>query len=582
MQWQKLALFPFLIQFLVGETLHLKTGDFSRPISFSDYLTDGALHFRTGQAHYLLAFNGPVGQDQVDLLTQAGAKIVAYVPDNSVMIAAPDTFNPNGLNIEFATRLRPEQKRSPGTTLTSVVEFHPDVDPADASALLSSAGLTILSHPDLAPNHFLVLGSTDGLEQWDEVDYIFPASPDLINGVHVYSCAAIVSGKAIAPMYVTVGHGWPTNGLSGITLQYTFSNLTTNVSSALTVQELTRALNQWPKYANVHFTPGLNPQATTTVAIKFAEFDHGDGYPFDGPGGILAHTFFPVPTNPEPIAGDMHFDASEDWNVGADTDIYTVALHEAGHALGLGHVTAVTALMYPYYRLGEEITNDDIAGVQALYGPPNGSQTGDPTPPANPTASPISLTIQNPSGTNLQTGSATEAISGTVSNAVGSPTVSWQTDHGQAGVATGTSAWSIAAVPLVTGQNTITVSAVDAAHQTAAQALQITRATTVVTPPPPPPASGPDTVPPTLSLQSPSSTIVQTNQSTITVAGAASDNVGIAKVTWQNTILGSGTATGTTNWSASIAVYPGTNTLIIRAYDAAGNSAWRSITVVRN
>jgi hypothetical protein len=581
MQWQKLALFPFLIQFLVGETLHLKTGDLSRPISFSDYLTDGALHFRAGQAHYLLAFNGPVGQDQVDLLTQAGAKIVAYVPDNSVMIAAPDTFNPNGLNIEFATRLRPEQKRSPGTTLTSVVEFHPDVDPADASALLTSAGLTILSHPDLAPNHFLVLGSTDGLEQWDEVDYIFPASPDLINGVHVYTCAAIVSGKAIAPMYVTVGHGWPSNGLSGITLQYTFSNLTTKVSSALTVQELTRALNQWPKYANVHFTPGLNPQAPTTVAIKFAEFDHGDGYPFDGPGGILAHTFFPVPTNPEPIAGDMHFDASEDWSVGADTDIYTVALHEAGHALGLGHVTAVTALMYPYYRLGEEITNDDIAGVQALYGPPNGSQPSDPTP-ANPTASLISLTIQNPSGTNLQTDSATEAISGIVSNAVGSPTVSWQTDHGQAGVATGTSAWSIAAVPLLTGQNTITVSAIDDAHQTAAQALQITRATTVVTPPPPPPASGPDTVPPTLSLQSPSSTIVQTNQSTITVAGAASDNVGVAKVTWQNTILGSGTATGTTNWSASIAVYPGTNTLIIRAYDAAGNSSWRSITVVRN
>jgi hypothetical protein len=581
MRWQKFVFLPFFIQFLAGATLHLRTGDLSQPLAFSDYLTDGQLHFRSGKAHYLLAFNSPVGQDQMNLLTQAGATVVAFVPDNSVTVVAPDSFDPAGLDIEFATRLRPEQKRSAETTFTSVVEFHPDVDPADASALLTSAGLTILTHPDLSPNHFLVLGSTEGLEQWDEIDYIFPASPDLINGVHVYSCASIVSGKAIAPMYVTVGHGWPTNGLNGTTLQYTFSNLTTKVSSALTVQELTRALNQWPKYANVHFTPGLNPQAPATVAIKFAEYDHGDGYPFDGPGGILAHTFFPVPTNPEPIAGDMHLDGSEDWNVGADTDIYTVALHETGHALGLGHVTTVTALMYPYYRLGEQITNDDIAGVQALYGPPNGSRPGDPAP-VNPTASSISLTIQNPSGTNLQTDAAQEPISGTVSNAVGSPSVSWQTDHGQAGVATGTSAWSIAAVPLLTGENTITVSAVDSAHQTAAQALQITRTTTSVTPPPPPPASGPDTVPPTLSIQSPSSTIVQTNQTAITLAGAASDNVGVAKVVWQNTILGSGTATGTTNWTAAIPIYPGTNTLIVRAFDAAGNSTWRSVTVVRN
>jgi hypothetical protein len=584
MRWQSIAFLPLFAQCLSGATLHLKVGDLTQPINFSDYLTDGSLHFRPGKAHFLLAFAAPVGQDQIDLLTQAGATVVAFIPDNSLMIAAPDTFDPTGLNIEFATRLRPEQKLSPVTTLTSIVEFHPDVDPADAAALLTANGLTILQHPDLAVNHFMVLGSTAGLEQWDEVDYIFPASPDLINGVHVYACATEVSGKAVTPMYVTVGHGWTADGLNGITLQYTFADLTPKVSSALTVQEITRALDQWPKYANVHFIPGLNPQAPATVAIKFAEYDHGDGYPFDGPGGILAHTFYPVPTNPEPIAGDIHLDGSENWNVGADTDIYTVVLHETGHALGLGHVTTVTALMYPYYRLGEELTSDDIAGVQALYGPPDGSQPTTPTPTAPiTTIPPISLTIQNPSGVNLQTASTTEAISGSVSNAAGSPSVTWQTDHGQAGVATGSAAWSIAAVPLSTGENTITISAIDSNHQTATQALEITRTTAAVTaPPPPPPSTGPDTVPPMLSIQSPSSTIVQTSQSSITVTGVASDNVAVANVTWQNTILGSGTATGTTNWSASVPVYPGTNTLIIRAYDAAGNSSWRSITVVRN
>jgi hypothetical protein len=75
---------------------------------------------------------------------------------------------------------------------------------------------------------------------------------------------------------------------------------------------------------------------------------------------------------------------------------------------------------------------------------------------------------------------------------------------------------------------------------------------------------------------------VQTSQSTITVTGGASDNVGVKTVTWQNTLIGSGTATGTSNWSATVTLYPGTNTLIFRAYDAAGNSSWRSLTVVKN
>jgi hypothetical protein len=594
MRWQSFALLPFFVQILSGATLHFQSGNFTEALTFSDYLTDPSLHFRPGKAHYLLAFNGPIGQDQMDLLAQAGATVTAFIPDNSLMVAASSSFVPTGLNIQYATRLQPEQKRSAVTTLTSVVEFHSDVDPADAVALLTQSGLTVLSHPDLLSNHYLVLGSTEGLEQWDEVDYIFPASQDLVNGVHVYACSAVVTGKATLPMYVTSGHGWTSDGLNGVTLQYTFANLTTQVAPSLTVSEMTRALNQWPKYANVHFTPGLDAEAPQTVAIKFAEYDHGDGYPFDGAGPILAHTFYPVPTNPEPIAGDMHLNGSETWNVGADTDIYTVTLHEAGHSLGLGHTTDTTAIMYPYYRLGQQIANDDINGIQSLYGPPNGSQPTvtpaptTPTTPTTPTSPAISLTIQNPSGSNLQTTASTEALSGTVSNAAGTPAVSWQTDRGQAGAATGSSAWTIASVPLGVGLNTITVTAVDASHNTATQSIQITQTAASTTPAPTPTPtptapSGPDTVPPTITIQSPSSTIVQTSNSTITVTGIASDNVGVKSVTWQNTLAGSGTATGTTAWTAAnIPLYSGTNTLIVRAYDAAGNTAWRSITVVRN
>ena len=85
-------------------------------------------------------------------------------------------------------------------------------------------------------------------------------------------------------------------------------------------------------------------------------------------GGTLAHTFLPVPDNTEPIAGDMHFDESELWQIGADIDLFTVTLHEAGHALGLGHSDDPGAVMYAFY--GGPVSSlapDDIAGIQSIY-----------------------------------------------------------------------------------------------------------------------------------------------------------------------------------------------------------------------
>ncbi|VFV29781.1 mmp11 protein precursor [Lynx pardinus] len=112
--------------------------------------------------------------------------------------------------------------------------------------------------------------------------------------------------------------------------------------------------------------------------IDFTRYWHGDNLPFDGPGGILAHAFFPK-THRE---GDVHFDYDETWTIGNNqgTDLLQVAAHEFGHVLGLQHTTAAKALMSPFYtfRYPLSLSPDDRRGIQHLYGQPQPAPTSRP------------------------------------------------------------------------------------------------------------------------------------------------------------------------------------------------------------
>ena len=98
--------------------------------------------------------------------------------------------------------------------------------------------------------------------------------------------------------------------------------------------------------------------------------DHGDGYPFDGVGNVLAHAFFPPPCGGS-FAGQQHFDEAESWSVtgsGGTFDLETVALHEIGHLLGLGHSADPNAIMYPTYSgVRRTLGQDDLDGIRRLY-----------------------------------------------------------------------------------------------------------------------------------------------------------------------------------------------------------------------
>ncbi|GER54852.1 matrix metalloproteinase [Striga asiatica] len=198
-------------------------------------------------------------------------------------------------------------------------------------------------------------------------------NPDAVDGASTTRRRASSAGNVHAVAHYSFFPGRPRWPAGRTRLTYAFlpeNGVPDGVRAAFR-----RAFGRWAEVTPLTFAEA-DSYYGADIRVGFYIGDHGDGEPFDGVLGTLAHAF-------SPPAGRLHLDGDEAWVVdggylepesaaaAAAVDLESVAVHEIGHLLGLGHSSVEEAIMYPTISTGArrvELAGDDIEGIQELYG----------------------------------------------------------------------------------------------------------------------------------------------------------------------------------------------------------------------
>ncbi len=136
--------------------------------------------------------------------------------------------------------------------------------------------------------------------------------------------------------------------------------------------QIIKAAQAWAQQTNINFSVVADDGAASgTGSYEQGDPNMGDiriaGFQ-EGTNGVLAETYMPPQLNNYSIAGDVTFNTQQTYNIGTTYDLYTVSMHEIGHALGLSDSTNSNAVMFGTYTgTFTSLNSDDIAGIRSIY-----------------------------------------------------------------------------------------------------------------------------------------------------------------------------------------------------------------------
>jgi|GEM_PF-4505342 len=362
--------------------VRLKSRSFTPPLGVGVPEPTGPIGSRR---HFLVQFHGDVAA-LIEALRAKGIDAVAMVGSDVISVSAPIGATLEGVEVVDAAFLLEPQDRLSRLAYDTVeekvaahvtVEFHADVTSAEADLVLQTMGLAPV-HCAGVPEHVVVakvdLEHLDAISSHETVAYVIPSTETMAAGEESFWCAGMSKGPLPPAEYSLDGApGWDGAGAGSATLSYYFGTPTPDLSQATQRAELIRAIGTWSRYVVVNWNPTTTPQLPSSMDIHFGPDTHA-GCPYNFGQYVLAHCFFPTT---HPLGADMHVNDAYTWRVGADYDLYSVALHEAGHGLGLGHSADPNAVMYPtYIGVVNDLRSDDIAGIRQLYQTGTGTVNG--------------------------------------------------------------------------------------------------------------------------------------------------------------------------------------------------------------